>query len=100
MKKHMRSDDGKYHIKGKTYELLEGSRSQVMHGTAYKTSGGLTIDKLKKNKHGDIVSRKVSTRAKREKRLEKAGFFTKKGTFGYVKRDSKSLKRKKSGKKR
>lgn len=95
MKKHMRSEDGKYHIKGKVYELLEGSIAQVMHATAYKTPGGLTRDKLKQNKHGDIVSRKVSTRAKREKRLEKAGYFTKKGKFGFVKRASSSTKRRK-----
>ena len=42
MKKHMKAADGKYHIKGKKYELLRGSRAQVWHGTAYCTEGGLT----------------------------------------------------------
>ena len=51
MKKHMKSADGKYHIKGKKFDMLEGSRAQVWHGTAYKTSGGLTRDHLFYNKH-------------------------------------------------
>ena len=37
-----KGSDGKYHIKGRKYELLIGSRAQVHHGTAYKTAGGLT----------------------------------------------------------
>ncbi len=77
----MKSSDGKYHIKGSKYELLEGSRAQVWHGTAYKTSGGLTRDKLHYNKHGRIVSRKKHVSAKREKRLEKHGYFAKKGNL-------------------
>jgi hypothetical protein len=36
------------------------------------------------NKRGRIVSAKKRRTAKKEKRLEKAGFFTKKGTFGIV----------------
>ena len=39
------------------------------------------------NKHGRIVSKKKHTTAKREKRLVKAGYLTKKGKFGYVKKD-------------
>ncbi len=92
MKKHMKSDDGKYHIKGKKFEILEGSRAQVWHGTAYKTPGGLTRDKLLYNKHGRIVSRKKHATAKREKRLEKHGFFAKKGQFGAVERGSSKRK--------
>ena len=99
MKKHMKSSDGKYHIKGSKYEVLEGSRAQVWHRTAYKTSGGLTRDKLHYNKHGRIVSRKKHTLAKHEKRLEKHGYFAKKGKFGSVKKGV-SSKRKKSSKKR
>jgi hypothetical protein len=62
-----------------------GSRSQVMHGTAHHTSGGLTKSDLKYNKWGRIVSRKKSVKAKKEKRLEKAGYKTRKGKFGAVK---------------
>ena len=81
MKRHQRQADGKYHIRGKKYELLEGSRAQVWHHTAYKTSGGLTRNDLMKNKHGRIVSKKKHSTAKREKRLEKAGYKPKKGKF-------------------
>lgn len=58
-----------------------GSRAQVWHGNAHHTSGGLTRDQLKKNKHGRIVSRRKSLRAKRAKLLIKRGFVTKKGVF-------------------
>ena len=37
-----KSADGTYHIKGKKYAHVQGSRAQVWHGTAYKTTGGLT----------------------------------------------------------
>ena len=73
--------DGKYHISGKTYDVLVGSRAQVHHGTAYKTSGGLKAKDLTKNKHGRIVSVKKQRTAKKEKRLEKAGYKPKKGKF-------------------
>ena len=81
----MKADDGKYHINGTTFELLEGSRAQVWHGTAYKTPGGLLKSNLMMNKHGRIVSKRKHTTAKRDKRLVKAGFLTKKGKFGFVK---------------
>ena len=77
--------NGKVHVHGHKYEQLEGTRAQVWHGTAFKTSGDLTKKNLMKNKHGRIVSRKLHTRAKREKRLEKAGYKTKKGEFGSFK---------------
>jgi hypothetical protein len=62
-----------------------GSRAQVMHGTAHHTTGGLTKTELKYNKAGRIVSRKKSMKAKKDKRLEKAGYKTRKGKFGFVK---------------
>jgi hypothetical protein len=43
-----------------------GSRAQVFHGTAKKTSGGLTKKDLKKNKYGSIVSAKKSKTMKKE----------------------------------
>ena len=58
-----------------------GSRAEVFHGNAKKTSGGLTINDLKLNKRGEIVSIRASNRASKEKRLEKAGYKTKKGEF-------------------
>jgi len=59
-----------------------GSRAQVMHGTAKKTSGGLTKSQLKYNKQGKIVSKKASALAKKNNRLVKAGYSTTKGVFG------------------
>jgi hypothetical protein len=64
-----------------------GSRAQVMHGTAHHTSGGLTKKDLKMNKWGRIVSRKKSAKAKKDKRLEKAGYKTRKGKFGAIKKE-------------
>ena len=43
-----------------------GSRAQVMHGTAKKTSGGLGKEDLTYNKSGSIVSKKKSQRAKKD----------------------------------
>lgn len=85
MTRYTKDSHGHYHIHGHKYEMLEGSRAQVLHGTAYKTSGGLKKHDLLQNKNGRIVSRKKHLTAKKEKRLVKAGFGTKKGKFGYVK---------------
>jgi len=62
-----------------------GTRAQVWHGTAKHTSGGLTKSNLMQNKSGRIVSRAKHNTAKREMRLVKYGYGTKKGEFGYVK---------------
>ena len=86
-KKFMKAGDGMYHIHGHKYSMLIGSRAQIWHGTAYKTKGGLTKSDLLMNKRGHVVSKKLYNRAKREKRLEKAGYFTQKGKFGWVKRE-------------
>ncbi len=67
-------------------ERTFGSRAEVFHGNAKKTTGGLTKKDLIKNKHGEIVSRKKHLTAKKEKRLEKHGYFAQKGKFGFVKK--------------
>jgi len=85
VKRVSKSADGHYHIKGHKYEKLLGSRAQVWHGTAYKTNGELTKKNLYMNKTGHIVSLKKHITAKRENRLLKHGFGTKKGKFGFVK---------------
>merc|ERR1712141_100113 len=41
------------------------AKSSVFHGTKTKTSGGLTKDKLMKNKNGRIVSKARSAAAKK-----------------------------------
>ena len=77
-----------------TFKTIIGSRAEVWHGTAKHTSGGLTKAHLMKNKSGRIVSRKKHFSAKRENRLVKAGYKTKKGHFGFVKTGSKKHGRK------
>lgn len=100
VKRHHKSEDGKYHIEGKTYELLTGSRAQVWHGTAYKTTGGLKKSDLLKNKHGRIVSKAKHATAKKEKRLQKHGYTAKKGKFGAVKMPAVASKSRSSRKSR
>ena len=102
VKRHHKDKDGKYHIHGKKYELLRGSRAQVWHGTAYKTDGtpGLKKDDLLKNERGRIVSLRKHKTAKREKRLEKHGYFTRKGKFGAIRKNVKKEKKRKTHKKR
>jgi hypothetical protein len=106
---------------GRTYKNLVGTRAEVMHGTAFKTSYGktkseggdaLTRTNLKYNKQGRIVSiAKSKKKDKLLKQLRDAGYTTKKGKFGAVKtakkkssKGSKSRKtrrcRHKSGKKK
>ena len=77
-----------------------GSRAEVMHDKAEKTTGGLRKEDLKYNKSGRIVSKKKSMSAKKEKRLEKAGYKTKKGQFGSFKEEPKSKRRSKRRSKR
>jgi hypothetical protein len=86
MKRPHRNEDGTYHINGKKYKELFGSRIQVWNGTAYKTEGNLIKKDLMMNKWNRIVSAKKHRTAKKEKRLEKYGYFAKKGKFGYVKK--------------
>jgi hypothetical protein len=98
MTKYKKDSNGNYVIQGRKYEVLIGSRAQVMHGTAYKTTGELTKNDLLQNKNGRIVSKKKHNLEKKVKRLIKAGYGTKKGHFGAV-RLSGSYSRKASGRK-
>lgn len=79
-----RTEDNKVMVGGKKYDQVVGTRAQVWHGTAKKTSGGLTKSHLMKNKAGRIVSKAKHLTAKKEKRLVKAGYGTQKGKFGFV----------------
>jgi hypothetical protein len=64
-----------------------GSKAEVYHGTAKHTSGGLKKKDLMKTKKGRIVSRKKHAAGKKAlKRLLKAGYKAKKGTFKLFKR--------------
>jgi len=100
MTRYTKNAHGHYLIHGHKYEILEGSRAQVMHGTAYKTSGGLKKQDLLQNKNGRIVSKKKHATAKKEKRLVKAGYGTKKGHFGAVKIGTRSRRHRGSKKMR
>jgi hypothetical protein len=75
-----------------------GTRAKVWHGTAKQTKGYLTKKDLMKNKHGRIVSRRKHNTAKRQKRLVKAGYLTKKGHFGFIKKGTKHHGRKRGHK--
>ena len=93
MKRPTRNEEGNYVINGVSYPELFGSRAQVLRGNAYKTAGLLKQTDLIKNKHGNIVSLKKHVSAKKEKRLEKAGWHTKKGKFGSFRKVNKSRKK-------
>ena len=70
-----------------------GTRAQVWHGTAKKTSGGLTKTHLMQNKHGRIVSRKKHASGKKTiKNLRKLGYVAKKGQFKLFHKGHKSRK--------
>jgi hypothetical protein len=69
-----RTADRKYLVNGKKYDMLVGSRRQVWNGTAYKTNPGkkaLTKKHLMQKKNGNIVSKRKSATAKRQKNLGK-----------------------------
>jgi len=92
MKRPVRNEDGMFHLDGKTFKELFGSRQQVWNGTAYKTPGGLRKKELLMNKWGRIVSEKKHRTAKKEKRLQKFGYFAEKGKFGFVKRNTRKTR--------
>ena len=67
--------------------MATGSKSQVWHGTAKHTSGGLTKKDLMKTKKGRIVSKKKHAAGlKALSKLKKAGYVAKKGTFKLFKK--------------
>jgi hypothetical protein len=68
-----------------------GSKAQVWHGNAKKTTGGLTKRDLMKNKHGRIVSKRKHNLGKKSiKRLRKLGYKAKKGEFKLFSKTRKS----------
>lgn len=95
MKRLMKGEDGLYHKDGKTFKLLIGSRQQVGHGTAYKTSGGITKSGLIQTKNGRWKSLKKHNSAKKDNRLVKSGFLTCKGKFGCIQKCTKTVKNRK-----
>ena len=98
--RHKRHEDGTYHIAGKKFDKLVGSRAEVWHGTAHKTTGGLIKSHLFKNKWGRIVSRRKHDHSKKHNNLKKHGWTAKKGKFGAVKTGSPKRRTKKRRKRR
>lgn len=85
--------NGMYIVQGKKYSALIGSRAQVYHETAFKTSGNLKKSDLLMNKHGRIVSKSKHVTAKKEKRLVKAGYKTRKGHFVLARKKTRRTRR-------
>ena len=81
--------------------MTVGTRAQVWHGTADRTSGGLKKSDLVM-KNGRIKSKRASRSAKKNQNLKKAGWTFKKGEFGAVKIEDKeaATKKKKTSKRR
>ena len=77
------------------FEKRLGSRAEVFHGKARQTTGGLRKKDLMKNKRGEIVSKKKHSTAKKEKRLEKHGYFAEKENSVTLKRHQRFLRNQK-----
>lgn len=96
-KRLQKGSDGFYHANGQKFKELIGTRAMVFHGTAYKTSGGLTkSDLIQNSKTGRIVSKVKSVEAKKTRRLEKAGYKPVKGKFVIMRKGMGTLRRKRS----
>jgi hypothetical protein len=64
-----------------------GSRAEVFHGNAKRTSGRLTKDDLMKNAAGRIVSKRKHAAGKKAlKYLHAKGYIAVKGAFGSKKK--------------
>merc|ERR1712039_1143219 len=65
MKKAMKKTAMKTAMKKSQVAKGKRAKSSVFRGTKLKTSGGLTKDKLVRNKHGKVVSKAASAAAKK-----------------------------------
>jgi len=75
-----------------------GSKAEVYHGNAKHTSGGLKKGDLMKTKAGRIVSRRKHALGKTAiKRLFKAGYKPKKGTFRLMGKSGSQTRRRRGG---
>ena len=74
----------------KNFTMKVGSKAQVFHGTAERTTGGLRRGDLMQTNAGRIVSRKQHEQGKKAiQRLRNAGFVAKKGEFKLFTKKSK-----------
>merc|ERR1719421_574502 len=51
----------------KSYKTVQGAKTAVFKGKIMKTKGGLSASTLMKNKHGRVVSKKLSAKGKASK---------------------------------
>lgn len=77
--------------------MVVGSKAQVFHGTAERTSGGLKKNDLFQDKNGNIKSKRASKAAKKNQNLKKAGWTYQKGRFGAVRIEEVNTKKKSAG---
>ena len=77
--------------------MVVGSKAQVWHGTADRTSGGLKKTDLFQDKNGNIKSKRASKAAKKNQNLKNAGWTAEKGKFGAVRVEDLTKKNKSSG---
>jgi hypothetical protein len=79
---------------GTMLSKVRNGKSSLVHASKcitaqLSTPGGLTKKDLFFNKNGRIVSAKKHKTASIERRLEKHGYFARKGRFGYVRKTQK-----------
>jgi hypothetical protein len=67
---HTKSKDGLYHIDGKVFEILRGTRADVWNGKAYQTTGGVPKSGLIINKAGKIISKAKSVEGYKNNKFE------------------------------
>ena len=80
------------------HAMTVGSKAQVFHGTAKKTSGGLEKSDLVQNKHGRIVSRRKQAAGRKAlKYLTRKGYKAKKGVFHLFNKYRRKTKRQQGG---
>lgn len=91
MTRFTKTANGKYNIQGKVYDLLSGTRAQVWHETAYKTSGGLTKKTFFKTKTEESYPKQNMLHLKGDAIIE-IWIWNQKGKFGFVKVTGKSKK--------
>lgn len=67
---HTKNKDGLYHIDGKVFEILRGTRADVWNGKAYQTTGGVPKSGLIINVTGKIVSKAKSVEGHKNNKFE------------------------------
>ena len=85
-RRNTRRNTRRNNMMGGGYKITTGSAVQVWNGTAKHTSGGLTKKDLMRHKGRIVSKKKHAAGLKAIKRLRKAGYVAKKGTFKLFKK--------------